>query len=65
MPPVAVVVDVGDGLVIVCFIVVNVLCCSSVTSFSGIVAVVAFVVVVFVVVSCGCGSGEEEGETLD
>lgn len=65
MPPVAVVFDGGDGLVIVvCFIVVNKLCCSSVRSFSGIVAVVAFVVV-FVVVSCGCGGGEGEGETLD
>lgn len=61
MPTVDVVVDGGDGLVIVvCFIVVNILCCSSVRSFSGIVAVAAFVVV-----SCGCGGGEWEGETLD
>lgn len=58
MSLVAVVVDCGDGLVVV----VNILWCFSATSFSWIVVVIAFVVVVVVfVVVGGGGVGNENG----
>lgn len=57
MSLVAVVVDCGDGLVVV----VNILWCFSATSFSWIVVVIAFVVVVVFVVVGGGGVGNESG----